>query len=261
MHAATRRDNREGGGSATHTARAASGGTSHGEADIESTTLQTIAVKEGQEVAASSALPDGAAAADSSPPHLGFGGSSGSGSRQKGITREGTSAADKEMRQTQRSLRKLGLAPEGQDAFQKLPPFRVHPGWKSKLAWDLWGVFILVITVVVVPIRLAFDVEDFCPSSIWVVEAFIDVCFCLDLCVNFLTAVYVDTRGDGELELSGSLPVIAREYMRSWFIVDFVSSVPVDTCFSIAVHGCNGARAQGAIAEGALTRTWRRRRT
>ena len=77
-----------------------------------------------------------------------------------------------------------------------VPCYILHPGAVKKLWWDAFAVLILIYAVVLSPLRLGFDIEDFCPSSIWIFEAFVDCAFVVDLLLNFFTAVYVD----GELK-------------------------------------------------------------
>ena len=119
----------------------------------------------------------------------------------------------------------------------------MHPGSAFKLWWDIMAVLALIFAVVFAPFRLAFDVEDYCPSAIWVVEALIDILFVLDLCQNFFTAVYITDAKTGDTYLSSRMVTIAKSYLAGWFWVDFVSSVPIDLVMSISVHGCVGNRA------------------
>ena len=124
--------------------------------------------------------------------------------------------------------------------LEPVPWYIVHPGCFGKVLWDTFAVLILVYTVVLAPLKLGFDVEDYCPSGLWWWEAIIDTTFFCDMLLNFVTAVYVDD-DKGGMPLSTSLPTIACTYLRSWFAVDFVSSMPVDLFMSIIVHGCSGA--------------------
>lgn len=52
----------------------------------------------------------------------------------------------------------------------------------------------------------------------------IDVCFGLDIIRNFLVG-YHDERD----ELVANHKEIARKYLRTWFIIDFVSTFPIDS--------------------------------
>ena len=107
----------------------------------------------------------------------------------------------------------------------KLPWYIIAPDSAFKLWWDTYAVTILIYAVVIAPLRLGFDVEDYCPSGIWIVEAVIDICFCIDFFLNFFTAVYAfDSSGD--TFLSSDLRIIALTYLKSWFTIGAHGSLP-----------------------------------
>ena len=91
--------------------------------------------------------------------------------------------------------------------LEPVPWYIVHPGCFGKVLWDTFAVLILVYTVVLAPLKLGFDVEDYCPSGLWWWEAIIDTTFFCDMLLNFVTAVYVDD-DKGGMPLSTSLPTI-----------------------------------------------------
>lgn len=96
---------------------------------------------------------------------------------------------------------------------------------------------LLLYNAIVIPLRICFDVSDYCPSGIWLWEAFADWFFVADLVLNFFTGVVVPG-GDGTA--SSSPAVIARHYLRSWFVVDLISSVPLDFFITTQASGCAG---------------------
>ena len=62
------------------------------------------------------------------------------------------------------------------------------------------------------------------------------------------------TDDQGNMALRTEKHVIACAYLRSWFIVDFVSSAPIDLFFSLYYHGCSGgARALICIVDARLS--------
>ena len=115
--------------------------------------------------------------------------------------------------------------------------------------WDLIGILMLIYTIIITPLKLGFDIEDLCPSAIWVWEAVIDWFFVGDLFLNFLTATYYQDPNDGYV-LSFHPFIIAREYLKCWFWVDFTSSLPIDFFLSRP----EGFGARGAAAEAAFGR-------
>ena len=114
----------------------------------------------------------------------------------------------------------------------------ILPDKPLKVAWDLIGIVLLIYAIVTTPLNLGFGITSYCPQAAWVFDLSVDLFFCTDLLLNFITAAWVKDN-EGELRLSGKLDVIAKEYLRSWFIIDIVSSVPLDAAFSLAFDGCD----------------------
>lgn len=118
------------------------------------------------------------------------------------------------------------------------------PDAPGRFMWDVFTIFLLAYTLVVTPLKLGFGIIDLCPTGEWVFDLVIDFTFMFDLCLNFFTAVFVqDTFG--EPHLSGRMDVIAREYLKSWFAIDLLSSFPIDVIVSLAVEGCPGEKSLG----------------
>ena len=78
----------------------------------------------------------------------------------------------------------------------------------------------LIFTAIAAPYRLAFyDIDD----NIWVaVDTIVDFTFGVDICLNFFFAYY-----DSSEDIVDTRKKIAKKYLSSWFIVDFVSIFPV----------------------------------
>jgi hypothetical protein len=95
--------------------------------------------------------------------------------------------------------------------------FWINPLWKPRLAWDTSMLVIVTIDCVLLPIELGF-VDEFALSPGWF--WFTTVYFCTDLVLNFFTAYFKDK------QLVTQLHRIAWHYLTTWFLVDFVSSVP-----------------------------------
>ena len=71
-----------------------------------------------------------------------------------------------------------------------------HPHSRGRLLWDVLSMMALVYNIVVVPYRISFDSTEFCPNSLWILEAIIDWFFVCDIILNFFTAYHSVT---GEL--------------------------------------------------------------
>lgn len=127
-----------------------------------------------------------------------------------------------------------------------LPIVVLRPDSSFKVAWDLFAVSILLYTIVVAPLRVAFEIEDFCPAPIWLWETVVDIAFIIDLLLNFVTATYT-TLASG-VKLTFSFRIVATQYLKSWFLIDLASSVPIDMILSLSMHGCVGRTADEAAA-------------
>ena len=138
--------------------------------------------------------------------------------------------------------------------FQRIA---VHPYRPWRVGWDLVQIALLVYVAVIVPMRVTMDIVDYCPSGIWIFESCIDVFFMVDLLLNFFTAV---VPRENELVFSDTesfIPIaiadaryVAIAYLRSWFLVDFLSAIPFEFALVRSVWCLSGvcvhSRAQGS---------------
>jgi len=97
----------------------------------------------------------------------------------------------------------------------------VDPGTKRKTVWDVAVGLLIVFSVAVVPLRLGFSIEATKP---WLIIDWItDSIFVVDILITFRTA-YIDDNN-----VLVTIPaMIKSRYLRSWFIIDFGSTVPID---------------------------------
>lgn len=86
--------------------------------------------------------------------------------------------------------------------------------------WDVMLAVLIVYNALAVPLRLGFDL----PGDVFLFwfDLFTDSLFIFDIILNFRTA----------MESAGVLidkpSEIAREYLRTWFVIDVVSAFPID---------------------------------
>ncbi|CAM9123551.1 unnamed protein product, partial [Chrysoparadoxa australica] len=85
--------------------------------------------------------------------------------------------------------------------------------------WDLWVALLIIYSCITVPLRIGFDLEASVAGG--TVDALVDIMFFIDIVVNFCTA-YLDD--DGEVVTDRRL--IARRYLRGWFWLDLISTLP-----------------------------------
>ena len=99
--------------------------------------------------------------------------------------------------------------------------YLIFPTDNKKMIWDFYILLLLVWTATVLPFTIAFtDYEDF-PILI-PLDFFIDLSFMIDIALTFFTAVKNNETGRYEYRRN----VIAINYLRSWLIVDVISTIP-----------------------------------
>jgi hypothetical protein len=114
-------------------------------------------------------------------------------------------------------------------------PWNVRdPESRFSSAWDMLQVFFLCFVSYTVPYRAGFGVEIEIFSAWWFLDTTIDLYFIVDLVLNFFTAFY-DSNGVRE----GRPAAIAKAYLQGWFIIDFVSCLPVQYVLLIIDSGDN----------------------
>lgn len=96
-----------------------------------------------------------------------------------------------------------------------------HAGWHT--AWDLFMVLLVCFVAISLPVELAyFRGNDDLPYAYWVWNRIVDAMFWIDLVMNFF--VGIEDEVDGSIERD--VKIIAKQYARSWFIIDLVSVIP-----------------------------------
>ena len=85
----------------------------------------------------------------------------------------------------------------------------------------------IIFSGIFTPLRVAFLQEDLLSSG---VEWFLDAVFLVDTVLNFVTA-YFD-RGESLID---NRRRIASNYLRSWFVVDLISVLPLKIFFRHSV--------------------------
>lgn len=99
-----------------------------------------------------------------------------------------------------------------------------YPDNTYRALWDCILTLLVIYYSLAVPLRMAFDLAS--PTEI---ENLFDIIFSflfiLDIGLNFCTAIKLHGTTVTEHK------TIAQHYLRSWFLVDFISSIPVDLIF------------------------------
>ncbi|KAL1510271.1 hypothetical protein AB1Y20_006593 [Prymnesium parvum] len=95
--------------------------------------------------------------------------------------------------------------------------FVIHPFNRVKLCFDVLIIVCVAYTSFTMPIKITYG-TDFLPD----IETAVDVLFVLDVVLTFFHG-YVDT-GYPVLDLRR----VSLRYMRSWFLIDLIASIPFD---------------------------------
>ncbi|CAF0986294.1 unnamed protein product [Rotaria sordida] len=104
----------------------------------------------------------------------------------------------------------------------------IHPCSNFRFYWDLVMLILLITNVIVLPVAIAFFSEDI-NSARWITFNVVsDAFFLFDIVVNFRTGVL---RNDYIDEIILEPRLIALHYIKTWFIVDLLSSLPIDYLF------------------------------
>ncbi|XP_074650570.1 potassium/sodium hyperpolarization-activated cyclic nucleotide-gated channel 3-like [Tubulanus polymorphus] len=103
----------------------------------------------------------------------------------------------------------------------------IHPCSNFRFYWDLFMLILLIANLIILPVAISFFNDDL--SLHWIVfNCVSDTVFLLDLVINFRTGVIVNNYGD---EIILDPKEIARHYIKTWFFLDLISSIPLDYIF------------------------------
>lgn len=108
-----------------------------------------------------------------------------------------------------------------------------HPQEPFIVIWQFFVGIGIVYSIIVVPFRLGYDVDAV--GGWYVLEMIIDGFFLVDILLNFRTAFF-----DDERKLIYEPRILFWRYARGWFLLDLISTVPIDELFQ-AVAGTSNS--------------------
>jgi len=100
----------------------------------------------------------------------------------------------------------------------------LNPDWPVRLAWDMLVILLVLCDSVVIPVQLAEFRTSPEFDDVWLCTT-VSIFFC-DLVLNFWTGYQGDMKQGQEKQLVTSKAMIAIHYLRGWFWIDFLSTVP-----------------------------------
>eukprot|EP00795_Rhopilema_esculentum_P006316 gene6316-11743_t len=133
-----------------------------------------------------------------------------------------------------------GLAKEKQR--MKAFGFLIHPYSAFRNFWDLVVLLLLVSNMIILPVTITFFREDLSPVMV-MFNVVSDICFMADICLNFRTGYMAPGAG---VHIILKPKLIAKRYLRTWFWLDFISSLPFDYILSSATGDSDGIAVKGA---------------
>eukprot|EP00931_Biecheleriopsis_adriatica_P047747 TRINITY_DN27543_c0_g1_i1.p1 TRINITY_DN27543_c0_g1~~TRINITY_DN27543_c0_g1_i1.p1 ORF type:complete len:727 (+),score=161.84 TRINITY_DN27543_c0_g1_i1:98-2278(+) len=114
-----------------------------------------------------------------------------------------------------------------------------NPTWNGKMAWDFFVMFLVIFDSLVLPFQIAFKngMEPSGFDNFWFWITFL--CFSADIFCTFCTAIELDEDGTPDSILRDRW-AIAKTYLKGWFILDFVSTVPWGEVAALFTGGKSG---------------------
>ncbi|KAM8839559.1 potassium/sodium hyperpolarization-activated cyclic nucleotide-gated channel 2 [Synchiropus picturatus] len=108
----------------------------------------------------------------------------------------------------------------------------IHPYSDFRFYWDFTMLLFMVGNLIIIPVGITFFKDE--TTTPWIIFNVVsDTFFLMDLVLNFRTGIIIEDNSDIILDPK----TIKKQYLKTWFIVDFVSSIPVDYIFLIVEKG------------------------
>ncbi|XP_048021520.1 potassium/sodium hyperpolarization-activated cyclic nucleotide-gated channel 2 isoform X2 [Megalobrama amblycephala] len=108
----------------------------------------------------------------------------------------------------------------------------IHPYSDFRFYWDFTMLMFMVGNLIIIPVGITFFKEE--TTTPWIIFNVVsDTFFLMDLVLNFRTGIVYEDNTEIILDPEK----IKMKYLKTWFVVDFVSSIPVDYIFLIVEKG------------------------
>ncbi|XP_070542032.1 potassium/sodium hyperpolarization-activated cyclic nucleotide-gated channel 2-like [Ptychodera flava] len=105
----------------------------------------------------------------------------------------------------------------------------IHPCSKFRFYWDLIMLLCLVVNLIILPVVISFFNDDL--SSRWIIfNCISDTFFITDIILNFRTGILANESSEQVILAPKN---IAKKYLKTWFVVDLMSSLPMDYVFLV----------------------------
>eukprot|EP01052_Picozoa_sp_SAG31_P001659 SAG31_NODE_56_length_29726_cov_41.443312_9_plen_999_part_00 len=125
---------------------------------------------------------------------------------------------DNEASEDARYQEQLAIAEEFMDKNHM-----IDPQGNFRKNWDLVQMVLLIYLALAVPYRIFFGQDTEPWEFFFILDLAVDVYFIVDIYMSFKTAYITD---DGDMQYSPGM--VARNYLNTWFLIDFLGCVPVN---------------------------------
>mmetsp|Transcript_9126 Transcript_9126/g.13739 ORF Transcript_9126/g.13739 Transcript_9126/m.13739 type:complete len:972 (+) Transcript_9126:335-3250(+) len=129
----------------------------------------------------------------------------------------------------------------------------LNPLLKPRLHWDFFLSALLFFNSIAVPLSVAYAIGETAEEPLFWVNRIVDLFFIADVFINFETGIYA-----GE-QIIMSRGTVFSSYIKSWFVPDLVTAVPIDLILFWALAGGQQnadnvyASGTGVVIHGTLT--------
>ena len=126
----------------------------------------------------------------------------------------------------------------------------IHPFSTFRWYWDIIMVVLITTHVLLLPVSIAFVDQELAPA--WLaLNCVSDAVFIIDIFLNFRTGV-IDFNRQEEVILDKKF--IRTKYLRGWFMIDVLSSLPFDYVYIIASSSSSGDPDSGILQASRILR-------
>ena len=130
---------------------------------------------------------------------------------------------------------------EKRDAFKhRMLKEPMEPDTRFRRSWDVMMMFLVIFQAMYIPYSVAWQINW---GSEWYFDTIVDVLFITDLCMSFNLAY----RPHPQADLVKDRKKIAINYLKCWFWIDLVASVPFDKIALALSDGDDDASASSAL--------------
>ncbi|XP_071964484.1 potassium/sodium hyperpolarization-activated cyclic nucleotide-gated channel 2-like [Antedon mediterranea] len=109
--------------------------------------------------------------------------------------------------------------------LQAIGSLVIHPCSNLRVYWDFLMIAILIINLITIPVSITFFKQEEIGLQWIVINCVSDTLFITDIFFNFRTGIL---NHDGNELVILDPKKIAKHYLKSWFFLDLVSSLPMD---------------------------------